>query len=433
MTEFRSRFLLLFVLVTGSEFLMAQFSNKLENQKMKPHITKAYFSEDSAHYKAPPATASDTVAKYTHWIWTEFDKYKSTRSSDSSYIVYARGGSEEKSWSNSRRLSKYQGDCSNSDGSLRADVPIVGLNGEVFVCWASPRGIAFQRSVDNGTTWLNEEKILAPIVNGWEQIVDSVNIDSSPKMAIDRNGAYKGRLYIIWADEKNGEKDKDVFLIHSDDKGDTWSDPAVITYRGNHKEQFEPSIDIEPGTGKIYITFFDKQNYMLDKLSDLYMGISSNGGLKFYFYRINQEPIVLDKYISSVKGLSFEPETQSMRLVWSQITESNFLNIYSVNITDTAYKGYSQRYTASQIELPRTIDFSDRMKVPFVAKNDMKVSAAITKPLEPKFNIIVARDLYFKKGANVLDIDIWKLGLKKDNYILTIYYEGRNNFLWILK
>ncbi len=433
MTKFRSLCISCACLFIGQNFLHAQFSNKLENQKQKPNVTKSYFSDDSAHYNSPPQTAIDTTSKYTHWIWTEFDKYKSTREADSSYIIYARGTTSEKSWSEKRKLSKFQGNCSNSDGSLRPDVPIVGLNGEVFVCWASPKGLAFQRSLDNGTTWLPEEKILAPIVNGWEQLVDSVNVDSSPKMAIDRDGMFKGRLYIIWADEKNGVKDKDVFLMYSDDKGENWTDPMLLTYRGNHKEQYEPSIDIEPGTGKVYITFFDKQNYLNDQLSDLYMGVSYNGGLKFYFYKINQEPIVLDKFITSVKGLSFEPEEKALRIVWSQITPSNFLNIYSVDISDTAFKGYSQRYTAGQIDLPRTIEFGEHLKIPFVAKSDMKISAAITKPLEPKFNMIVARDLFYKQGANELDVDLWKLGLKKDNYILTIYYEGRNNFLWILK
>lgn len=433
MAKLLTSFSFLFVLLNLPGVTKAQFSNRLENQKQKPVITKAQFSDDSAHYKAPPQTAIDTVHKLTHWVWSEFDKFKSTRPTDSNFVVYARGNLNEKSWSTSRKISKFHGDCSNGDGSLRPDAPQIGLNGEVYVCWASPKGLAFQRSLDSGLTWLSEEKIIAPIVNGWSQQVDSVIVDSSPKMAIDKSGIYKGRIYIIWGDEKNGVKDKDLFLTYSDDNGENWLDPMLLTYRGNHKEQFEPTIDVEPGTGKLYITFLDKQNYMDESLTDLYLGISSNGGLKFYFYKVNQEPIVLDKFITSVKGLSFEPDEKTTRIVWSQITQSNFLNIYSVNVSDTALAGYSKRYMENQIELQRTIDFSDKMKIPFVSKNDMNISAVITKPLEPKFNLVVARDLFYNKGANELEIDLWKLGLKKDNYILTIYYEGRNNFIWILK
>jgi hypothetical protein len=42
-------------------------------------------------------------------------------------------------------------------------MPCVGKNGEVFVCWAGEKGLAFQRSLDSGKTWLKEEKIINTI------------------------------------------------------------------------------------------------------------------------------------------------------------------------------------------------------------------------------------------------------------------------------
>jgi hypothetical protein len=280
---------------------------------------------------------------------------------------------------------------------------------------------------------LNKEKIIAPLVNGWEQNVDGINMDGSPHMAFDYDGAFKGRIYVTWSDEKNGEKDKDVFLIYSDDRGENWTDPILVTYRPNHKEQFQPNIYVQPGTGKLFITFFDKQNYHTEKYNDLYLGTSSNGGLKFYFYRLNQEPIILDSNISSVRGVAFQPNTQDVKVVWSQLTPDNKLNIYSTIVNEASMKDYAQNYMSGHIEMDQMVNFSDMITVHFDLKKEGKIAAVVTKPLDPGFKFVVLQDQEFSKGPNVIDIDTKKMGLIKGNYIVTLYYDRRNNFAWILK
>lgn len=413
--------------------VQAQFSNNLENQKTKPMVSRSFFEADSAHYRAEPRTTRDKERAITHWVWTEFDKYKSPSTVDSSYIIYARSVGDVKNRSEAFKISHYQGDCMNGDATLRADAPAIGLEGNVYVVWAGPAGVCFQRSLDSGLTWMPQEKIITPIINGWEQNVNGREIDCTPKIAFDTDGAFKGRIYITWSDEKNGEKDKDVFLIYSDDKGDNWTDPILITYRGNHKEQYAPNIMIQPKTGKVLLTYFDRQNYNHEKYADIYLGMSSNGGLKFYFYKLNNEPMVLDTIISPIRGIACQPNEDEIKVVWSQLTPANELNIYSVLVNDTSLKGYSERYAAEQIDLEKTLKFSDFITLHFDLKSEGKVSAAITKPLDPKFNLVLMRDEPFVKGPNILDIDVKKLGLKKDNYIVTLYYKGRNNFAWILK
>jgi hypothetical protein len=39
-------------------------------------------------------------------------------------------------------------------------VPAVGVNGEIYVTWAGPNGLAFQTSTDGGLTWLKKERII---------------------------------------------------------------------------------------------------------------------------------------------------------------------------------------------------------------------------------------------------------------------------------
>ncbi len=411
----------------------AQFSNTLENDRPRPVVKNYGLVGDSAHYKGAPLKARDKDSHFTHWIWTEFDKYASSSTKDSSRIFYSRtlGAANP---TVEMQISSFSGDCRNGDFTLRASDPVIGPAGEVYVCWAGPKGLAFQCSRDSGLTWLSSEKIIVPIIGGWEQKVDGLTLDCTPQMAVDVDGAFKGRIYIIWSDEKNSEKNKDVFLVYSDDRGENWTERILLTFRVNHKEQFQPQIAVQPRTGKLFVTFFDQQNYHQQPgLADLYLGISENGGLKFNFYRLNQERIKLDSSLASLRRLIFLPKAEDAKIVWTQKTESDRLHLYSVLINDTALQGYSERDQALEINLPRTLKFKSKIEFDFTLKTANQVSMALTKPLDPKFNVDIFQEIDFPLGASHLKFSTKKLALKKDNYILTVYYGGRNSSSWILK
>ena len=42
----------------------------------------------------------------------------------------------------------------DEDDVVEGALPAVGPNGEVYVAWAGPRGIVFNRSLDGDQTWL---------------------------------------------------------------------------------------------------------------------------------------------------------------------------------------------------------------------------------------------------------------------------------------
>lgn len=414
-------------------FSSAQFNNVLENDKARPVLTPSEFDVDSVHYKGQVQMLRDKPGNRTHWIWTEFDKYKSKAKKDSSYIVYSRTSGNEKP-SDGKRISFFAGDCSNRDGSLRASEPINGANGELYVCWAGPKGLAFQRSLDSGATWLMQEKIIHSIVNGWEQQVDGISLDCSPRLAVDLDGPYKGRIYIIWSDEKNSANNKDVFLVYSDDQGENWTEAILLSYHPNHKEQFQPQISVQPGTGHLFVTFFDRQNYHEQfRATDLYLGISKNGGLKFDFFRLNQTTIQLDSSITSVRGLVFIPKTTDAKIIWTQMTDNNRLHFYSALINDSTIKAYAARELEQELEFPKTLSFGSDIAFDFVLKKESTVSLVLTRPLEPVFSQTILKEVKFPAGKNHLKFSPKKLGIKRDNYILTIYYSGRNRTAWILR
>ena len=62
-----------------------------------------------------------------------------------------------------------------------------------------------------------------------------------------------------------------------------------------------------------------------------------------------------------------------------------------------------------------------------------RITAAITKPLEPGFEKIISENKLLKKGKREFIINTKKLKLEKNNYVVTFYFNGKNDFAWIIK
>lgn len=149
-----------------------------------------------------PATYFDKERRVWHATWTQFDRYKSKSKTDISVIYYSKS-EEGKPWGSPKQLNTFSGDCFDGDSTVKGPTPCVGPSGIVYVAWASPKGLAFQRSLDTGRTWLKEEKLINPIKGGWACTVDGIKTSGLPHMACDlSNSEFRGRVYICWSDEK---------------------------------------------------------------------------------------------------------------------------------------------------------------------------------------------------------------------------------------
>lgn len=239
--------------------------------------------------------AYDYQRDVIYMTWTQFDKYGSDHPKDSSIILFSKSTDHGKTWLNPKRISKFAGDCLDSDNTVEGAVPTVGPKGELFVCWAGSKGLVFQRSLDKGETWFSEEQIIGDQLGGWDLTIPGINrCNGLPVLYCDTsNSAYRGRIYLNWADQRNGTDNTDIFIKYSDDQGKTWSEDINVNQDESKKHQFFTWMTVDQANGNIYVVYFDRRNYD-DLKTDVYLSISKDGGKTFQDQRISESPFVPD-------------------------------------------------------------------------------------------------------------------------------------------
>jgi hypothetical protein len=112
-------------------------------------------------------SAIDRTNGNIYLTWTQFDDYGSSYPLDSSLIMFSKSTDGGQTWSPAKRISNEAGDCVDSDNTVEGATPTIGPNGELYVAWAGPSGLVFNRSLDEGATWLNSEIPIDSMPGGW--------------------------------------------------------------------------------------------------------------------------------------------------------------------------------------------------------------------------------------------------------------------------
>jgi hypothetical protein len=214
--------------------------------------------------------------------WTEFDSYGSSSSSDSSRIRFSRSTDFGITWSPAITISDVSGDCIDSDNTDEGAVPCVGPDGQIYVSWAGPLGLVFDKSTDGGVTWGNDI-FVSDIPGGWDFAISGIyRANGLPITACDTGSTspYKGNIYINWSDQRNGSTNTDVFFVKSTDGGNTWTSPLKVNDDNTTREQFFTWMTIDQTTGFIYCCFYDRRN-TTGAATDVYVARSTDGGDSF--------------------------------------------------------------------------------------------------------------------------------------------------------
>lgn len=233
--------------------------------------------------------AIDPESQQLYVTWTEFDKYGSTDSTDQSRILFSTSTDGGKTWREAQAINQFDGDCIDGDDTPEGAVPAVGINGEVFVAWSYNEKIWFDRSTDGGKTWLEKDIVLGEQPGGWAfDIAGLDRCNGMPVTGVDRSqSSHRGTIYVNWCDQRNGEKDTDVFLAKSTDNGNTWSAPKRVNDDKAGKQQFLTWMAVDPATGYIYIVFYDRRDQD-GVYTDVFLAYSTDGGETFTNQKISE-------------------------------------------------------------------------------------------------------------------------------------------------
>ena len=91
----------------------------------------------------------------------------------------------------------------------------------------------------------------------------------------------KGHLYVVYGDSSLG--DKDIFLLVSKDKGETWLPKVRVNNdpTNNGRDQYMPNITIDPTDDQVYIVYYDRQYSSSNIFLDVTVASTSDGKKAF--------------------------------------------------------------------------------------------------------------------------------------------------------
>lgn len=266
----------------------------------------------------------DPVNNRMYLTWTQFDNYGSALPNDSSIILFSSSLNQGATWTTPVRLNKLAGDCIDSDNTVEGAVPAIGPDGEIYVAWAGPAGLMFDKSMDGGNSWLDNDIYVADIPGGWDYNIPGIyRANGLPVTCCDLSqGDHRGTIYINWSDQRNGTDDTDVWLVTSTDGGATWSQPKRVNDDAPGKQQFFTWMTVDQSTGRLWFVFYDRRNYS-DNSTDVYMAFSDDGGVSFANFKVSESPFIPTELVFFGDYTNVSAVNNVVRPIWTRLHNGN--------------------------------------------------------------------------------------------------------------
>ncbi len=252
--------------------------------------------------------------------WTQFDTYGSSNPNDKSIIRFSKSTDRGQTWSAAKKINSVDGNCIDEDDTVEGAVPAVGPNGEIYVSWAGPNGLVFNRSLDEGETWLAEEIKIDPMPTGWDYGIPGISrANGMPITKCDLSGGPNhGTIYVNWSDQRNGENDTDIWMSKSTDGGDTWSGPIRVNDDPPGKQQFFTWMDIDQTNGNLFFVFYDRRAYSSNQ-TDVYLAYSVDGGTTITNKRISESPFTPNSGVFFGDYTNIVVHDNIVRPIWTRL------------------------------------------------------------------------------------------------------------------
>jgi Ca2+-binding RTX toxin-like protein len=174
----------------------------------------------------------------------------------------------------------------------------IGPKGQVAVAWE--RAVKVLPQEKEGIIYFNiDPDGLGPANFGTaKQVRTNINVGPKEKIPAQPNrgfssnvdlaydtsgGKRRGRLYLIYTDEKVDEQhDTDINLIYSDNDGQSWSNIVRVNDDTGAASQFLPKMAVDPQTGNIAVVWHDTRTDTVGNDEAKFFGaVSTDGGASF--------------------------------------------------------------------------------------------------------------------------------------------------------
>ncbi len=356
----------------------------------------------------------DRKKNYIYVTWTQFDKYKSADPKDKSSIRFSMSKDKGETWTTAKKINEVEGDCLDNDDTTEGAVPTIGPDGEVYVAWAGPAGLVFDRSLDEGNTWLDNDIKIDPMPGGWDLHIPGISrCNGMPITSCDLSGnEHHGTIYVNWADQRNGTKNTDIWLSKSTDKGDTWSTPVRVNNDDSERHQFLTWMTIDDKTGYLYFVFYDRRDTK-GNATEVYMARSTDGGATFTNFRVSQSPFIPNPNIFFGDYNNIVAQGDIIRPIWTRL-DGEKLGMYTALIDVTKIDDAQSLPDTSRLH--ENTDLAHKyLHVSFKTHDRQKLTLLLRNANNKKVKILF-RKKAFDMGKHIEKFEKTTLDLPKGNY-----------------
>lgn len=360
--------------------------------------------------------------------WTQIDDYGSKDPNCASVILFSKSLDGGESWSNPVQINKIIGDCLDGDDALAGAVPAVGPKGEIFVTWAGPKGLMFNRSLDKGESWLQEEILIDSMPGGWAQNISGISrANGLPITKCDLSGGPNhGTIYVNWSDQRNGEHNTDIWFSKSTDGGNTWSYRSKVNNDKSNRQQFFTWMDIDQTNGNLHFVFYDRRNYSGDQ-TDVYLAFSNNGGRSFKNKRISESPFLPNKDVFFGDYTNITVHNNIIRPIWTRLHEgqlSIWTDVTSFNGTPSTYKNVNTKKIEDVKVYPNPM-VDNKSYISFKLRQTSIVNLEVFDKRGVMIHYILDH-VEMRSGKYSIPIELSELNLPSDRYYCKLSINGQS-------
>ncbi len=387
---------------SGGSWIDRIVCQKSENNGLSWNdISSVGLNGDKQHDKETAVV--DRASNNIYLTWTQMDAYHSSEPSDVSTIMFSSSFDMAQTWTTPYRLSQHLGDSNGGSEMLRSAIPCVGPEGQVYVSWAGKNaegdlGIIFDKSTNQGETWLDEDVFVCDFPGGSHfdipGIYPGMGAGWSNTVCDTSGGAYNGNIYINWADQRNGTDNTDIWMVKSENQGETWSSPIKVNNDDSDKHQFFTWMAVDQVTGNLFFVFYDRRNHS-DNETDVFMAVSEDGGETFSNVKISTSSFLPTEDVFFGDYSNIIAHNNVVRPVWTRL-DGGTISVM------TAIADHSQ-----DVEYVNPNHFSETQLYPNPSKYETHFSFKLKHKSKVTLKVL---DIYGKEVCKLINDDVLQAG-----------------------